>query len=64
MRLLAMKKQSFKTVEMTRQIRDAHYEQFKDKPIEERIAYYKERARAFDEKIAKMQKEEKEGGAA
>ncbi len=36
-----MKKQPVKAVEMTRQIRDAHYEQFKDKPVEERIAYYK-----------------------
>ena len=46
-----MKKQSVKAVEMTRRIRDAHYEQFKDKPMKDRIAYYKERARAFNEKI-------------
>ena len=42
-----MKKQPVKAVEMTRHIRDAHYEQFKDKPVEERIAYYKEQARNF-----------------
>lgn len=55
-----MKKQSIKAVEMTRQIRDAHYEQFKDKPLEERIAHYKERARVFNEKIDKMLKQKRE----
>ena len=49
-----MKKQSvdnqpIKAVEMVRRIRDAHYEQFKDRPIEERLAYYRERARTFEE---------------
>ena len=55
-----MKKQSVKAVEMTRRIRDAHYEQFKDKPIEERVAYYKERARAFNEKVDEMLKQKQE----
>jgi hypothetical protein len=43
-----MKKHQVKAVEMTRRIRDAHYERFKDRPIEERLAYYRERARAFE----------------
>ncbi len=51
-----MKKQSVKAVEMTRSIRDAHYEQFKDKPVEERIAYYKAQARAFHEELEQKQK--------
>ncbi len=51
-----MKKQPVKAVEMTRQIRDAHYEQFKDKPVEERIAYYKEQARAFHKELEQKQK--------
>ena len=54
-----MKKQSIKAVEMTRRIRDTHYEQFKGKPMEERIAYYKERARAFNEKIDEMLKQKR-----
>ena len=37
-----------KAVEMVRRIRDAHYERFKDRPVEERIACYKEQARAFE----------------
>jgi hypothetical protein len=36
-----------KAVEMTRQIRDKHYEQLKGATIEERIAFYREKARAF-----------------
>ena len=31
-----------KTVEMPRRIRDAHYEELKDKTWEERVAFYKE----------------------
>lgn len=41
-------KKHIKAVEMTRRIRDAHYERFKDLPIEERLAFYRERARAFE----------------
>ncbi len=48
-------------VEMMRRIRDAHYERFKDRPVEERIAYYRERARLFE---AKALEEEPERGAA
>lgn len=46
-----MKKQQVKAVEMMRRIRDAHYERFKDRPIEERLAYYRERARAFEAEV-------------
>ncbi len=51
-----MKKQSVKAVEMTRSIRDAHYEQFKDNPVEERIAYYKAQTRAFHEELEQKKK--------
>ena len=40
-----------KTVEMTRRIRDTHYEQLKDKSWEERVAFYKEQARALHEAL-------------
>ena len=53
-----MKKKAFDAVAMVRRIRDAHYEQFKDKPIEERLAYYKEQARAFHEELEQKQKDE------
>ena len=59
-----MKKRSVKAVEMMRHIRDAHYEQFKDKPVEERMAYYKAQARAFHEKLEQTQKQEGKDKAA
>ena len=40
-----------KSVEMTRQIRDEHYQRFKDRPIEERIAYYRENARLLHDEL-------------
>ena len=56
-----MKKPQEGAVEMMRRIRDAHYERFKDRPVEERIAYYRERARLFE---AKVRQDEAEQGAA
>ena len=44
-------RQPIKAVELVRGIRDAHYERFKDRPIEERLAYYREQARAFEEAV-------------
>jgi hypothetical protein len=38
---------NIKAVEMTRQIRDEIYEQIKDKTPAERLAFYREQARAF-----------------
>jgi hypothetical protein len=35
------------TIEMTRRIRDAIYEQIKDKTPPERLAFYREKAQAF-----------------
>ena len=46
-----MENRDIKTVEMTRRIRDAHYERFKDRPIEERIAFYKEQASKLDKEV-------------
>ena len=40
-----MKKNEIKAVEMTRHIRDIHYEQLKKKSWEEQVAFYKEQAR-------------------
>jgi hypothetical protein len=45
-----MKKTTLKTIEMTRRIRDAHYEQLKEKSHAERIAFYRAKARAFRKK--------------
>ena len=42
-----MKKTTIKAVEMVRRIRDAHYEQLRGKSPEERIAFYRAKAREF-----------------
>ena len=42
-----MKKTTIKAVEMVRRIRDAHYEQLRDKSPEERIAFYRAKSREF-----------------
>ena len=54
-----MKRPHVKAVEMTRRIRDAHYERFKDRPVEERLAYYRERARAFEAEVKLKKSAEK-----
>lgn len=43
-----------KAVEMTRQIRDKIYEQVKDLPPAEQLAFYRERARRMNAKAKKL----------
>jgi hypothetical protein len=43
---------------MVRQIRDAHYEQLRGKSPEERIAFYRAKARSLQEQIATQQQTE------
>ena len=57
---MARKDKPFDAVKMVREIRDKHHEQFKDESIEERIAYYRKRARDFRER---QEVGEKEKGA-
>jgi hypothetical protein len=47
---------TLKTVELTRRIRDAQHEQLKDKTWEERVAFYKEQARALHEALRRTPK--------
>lgn len=48
---------TLKAVEMTRRIRDQHYEQLKDKTHAERIAFYQEQARELHMRLrATLQK--------
>jgi hypothetical protein len=47
-----MGKNEIKAVEMTRKIRDAHYEQLKGRSAEERIAFYKQKAQAVEARMA------------
>lgn len=54
------KKKSFDAVAMVRQIRDAHYEQLKDKSIEERLAFYREKSRALRAELEKQRERTKE----
>jgi hypothetical protein len=44
-----------KTVEMTRRIRDAHYAELADKTPEERIAFYRERAKALHAELGRSE---------
>ena len=39
------------TIEMTRRIRDAQYEQIKDKTLPERLAFYRDKAQAFHRQL-------------
>jgi hypothetical protein len=39
------------TIEMTRRIRDALYEEIKDKTLSERLAFYREQARAVHRRL-------------
>lgn len=42
---------TLKTVEMTRQIRDRHFEQLKDKTPTERIAFYRQQAQELHRRL-------------
>jgi hypothetical protein len=46
-----MKKTPINAVEMVRRIRDAHYEQLRDKSPEKRIAFYRAKARLLQAQI-------------
>jgi hypothetical protein len=46
-----MKKTTIRAVEMTRRIRDKQYEQLKDKPREQRLAFYQAKAQALHAKV-------------
>jgi len=53
------KEKTFDAVKMTREIRDRHHERFKDKPVEERLAYYREKSQDFRKRMkAKQSKRE------
>lgn len=45
-----------KAVEMTRRIRDAHYVELENKTPEERIAFYREKARALHSELGTPEK--------
>ena len=54
-----------KTVKMVRRIRDTHYQELKDKTWDERIAFYKEQARALHRELgAGQQPQSKQKGEA
>ncbi len=54
-----MEKFEINAVEMTRQIRDKHYEQTKDMSRAERLAFYREHARLMDEKAEQLLKQKR-----
>jgi endonuclease III len=49
-----MEKPTIKTVEVVRRIRDAHYEQLKNKTRAERIAFYRHKSQSLYEKAQKL----------
>ena len=55
-----MTKPTLKAVEMTRRIRDQHYEQLKDKTYAERIAFYQEQARELHTRLRARLQEQRE----
>jgi hypothetical protein len=40
-----------KAIEIVRQIREAHYEQLKDKTPQERLAFYREKAQVMNKRV-------------
>ena len=52
-----MKKTTIKAVETVRRIRDAHYEQLRGKTPEERIAFYRAKARKMGVRVTPQQQE-------
>lgn len=53
-----MEKKEFDAVEMTRRIRDHHYELLKDASPQERIRFIREKARRMNEYVARRLKDE------
>jgi hypothetical protein len=49
-----MGKNEIKAMAMIRRIREAHYEQLKDKTSQERIAFYRKKAQRMNAKIKTM----------
>jgi hypothetical protein len=47
-----------KAVEMVRRIRDEHYEQLRGKSPEERIAFYRAKARLLEAELAAQQRKQ------
>lgn len=52
------KKKTFDAVKMVREIRDRHYEQTKDMTKEERIAFYREKARRLHRQLDEQKENE------
>jgi len=51
-------RKTFDAVKMVRKIRARHHEQFKDKPIEDRLEYYRRKAQDFHEHSTRSQEDE------
>lgn len=51
-----MAEPKIKTVEMVRSIRDAHYEKVKDLSPQEKIAFFREKARALHAELGRPEK--------
>ena len=52
------KKKTFDAVKMVRRIRDAHHEQLKDKTVEERLAFYRNKSCALRSELESKQQEQ------
>ena len=50
------KKKTFDAVQMVREIRNAHYEQTKDMTTEERIAFYRKKAKKLHQELDEQER--------
>jgi hypothetical protein len=48
-----MPEPAIKAVDMVRRIRDAHYERLKDSTVQEKIAFFREKARALHAELGR-----------
>ena len=56
---MAQKKKTFDAVKMVREIRNEHHEKLKDKSWQDRVAFYREQAQVFHERMEAKRKGEK-----
>ena len=53
------KKKTFDTVKMVRQIRDRHHQQLEGKSREDRLAFYREKARKLHQELDEEKRKER-----
>jgi hypothetical protein len=52
------KRKTIDAIAMVRRIREAHYEHLKEKSVEERLAFYREKSASFRAELERKQREQ------